>query len=261
MVFIAHLSDMHLGAFNFKEDFLISAINKVNELNTDLAVVTGDITQNGFYAEFETAAKYLDLIECPVLVVPGNHDARHMGTESFEEIVTKRCNTLKLITKRCNTLSVTTSEISAIGLDSSEPDLDYGKVGRWHQKRMENELKYAGGKNLYKIIALHHHIIPVPKTGRERNVLIDAGDVLESVIDGNADLVLSGHKHVPYAWQLQGTGFVTAGTVSSLKLRGKDICSFNTINIKDDDVEIVLNYVDGSSRVLAKYKNMCKVID
>jgi len=250
MVFIAHLSDIHLGAFNFKEDFLISAINKVNELNTDLVIVTGDITQNGFYAEFETAAKYLDLIESPLLVVPGNHDARHIGNECFEE----------LITKRCNTLNVRTSEISAIGLDSSEADLDYGKVGRWQQKRMEVELEHASEKNLYKIIALHHHIIPVPKTGRERNVLIDAGDVLKSVIDGNADLVLSGHKHVPYAWQLQNTAFVTAGTVSSLKLRGKDTCSFNTVNIKEDDVEIVLNYVDGSSRTLAEYKNMCKVI-
>jgi len=250
MVFIAHLSDIHLGAFNFKEDFLISAINKVNELNTDLVIVTGDITQNGFYAEFETAAKYLDLIESPLLVVPGNHDARHIGNKCFEE----------LITKRCNTLNVRTSEINAIGLDSSEADLDYGKVGRWQQKRMEVELEHACEKNLYKIIALHHHIIPVPKTGRERNVLIDAGDVLKSVIDGNADLVLSGHKHVPYAWQLQNTAFVTAGTVSSLKLRGKDTCSFNTVNIKEDDVEIVLNYVDGSSRTLAEYKNMCKVI-
>ena len=44
---------------------------------------------------------------------------------------------------------------------------------------------------LYSIIALHHHIIPVPKTGRERNVLSDAGDILESIIEGGANLVLS----------------------------------------------------------------------
>lgn len=111
------------------------------------------------------------------------------------------------------------------------------------------------------MIALHHHLIPIPKTGRERNVLTDAGDILKSVIEGNADLVLSGHKHVPHAWQLENTAFVTAGTVSSLKLRGKDICSFNTINIKEDNVEIVLNQADGNSRILAKYENMCKVIN
>lgn len=251
MVFIAHLSDMHIGAINFKEDFLISAINKVNEFDTDLVIVTGDITENGYYAEFEKAAKYMDLIESPLLVVPGNHDARHIGNECFEE----------LIKKRCGNLNVRTNEIKAIGLDSSEPDLDYGKVGRAQQKKMETELKFAGKKNLYKMIALHHHLIPIPKTGRERNVLTDAGDILKSVIEGNADLVLSGHKHVPHAWQLENTAFVTAGTVSSLKLRGKDICSFNTINIKEDNVEIVLNQADGNSRILAKYENMCKVIN
>ena len=136
MVFIAHLSDIHIGAINFKEDFLISAINKVNEFDTDLVIVTGDITENGYYAEFETAAKYMDLIESPLLVVPGNHDARHIGNECFEE----------LIKKRCGNLNVRTNEIKAIGLDSSEPDLDYGKVGRAQQKKMETELKFAGKK-------------------------------------------------------------------------------------------------------------------
>jgi Icc protein len=249
MVFIVHLSDLHVGAINFKSDYLISAINKINEIETDLVIITGDITENGYYPEFETAAKYIDLIESPLLVVPGNHDARHIGNECFEE----------LIKKRCGTLNVKTNEICAIGLDSSEPDLDYGKVGRTQQKIMENELEKASKNNLYKIIALHHHLIPIPKTGRERNVLTDAGDILKSIIDGHANLVLSGHKHVPHAWQLHNTAFVTAGTVSSLKLRGKDICSFNTINIKEDNVDIDLNYVDGQKHVLAKYENNCKV--
>ena len=250
MVLLAHLSDFHIGALNFKREYLINEINNINELEADLVIITGDITENGYYVEFEKAAEYVESIESPLLVVPGNHDARHIGNECFEE----------LIKKHCGTLNVRTNDISAIGLDSSEPDLDYGKVGRAQQKKMERELKIAGEKYLYKIIALHHHLIPVPKTGRERNVLTDAGDILKSVIDANADLVLSGHKHVPYAWQLQNTAFVTAGTVSSLKLRGKDICSFNTINIKEDNVEIMLNQADGNSRILANYENMCKVI-
>lgn len=251
MAFIAHLSDMHVGAINFKEELLLNAINKVNDLDPNLVIVTGDVTENGYYAEFERAAEYLDLLKAPLLVVPGNHDARHIGNECFEE----------LIKKRCGTLDVKTPEISAVGLDSSEPDLDYGKVGRTQQASMEKELKRAGKDSLYKIIALHHHIIPVPKTGRERNVLTDAGDILKSIIDGEADIVLSGHKHVPYVWFVGDTTFVTAGTVSSLKLRGKDICSFNTIDIQPDSVEIVLNQADGKSKRLAKFENRCKVID
>ncbi len=250
MVFIVHLSDMHVGAINFREDLLSDAINRSNELNPDLVIVTGDITDNGYYHEFVDAAEYLDLIESPMLAVPGNHDSRHMGTESFEE----------LIRKRCSTLSVRNEQIKAIGLDSSEPDLDYGKVGRSQQKRLEKLLNKTENSDLYKIIALHHHLIPVPKTGRERNVLTDAGDILMSIIDGNADLVLSGHKHVPHVWKLENTAFVTAGTVSSMKLRGKDICSFNTIDIQEESVEITLKQSDGNSKILARYENKCKVI-
>jgi Icc protein len=122
---------------------------------------------------------------------------------------------------------------------------------------MEEELRKSKNKNYYKIIALHHHIIPVPKTGRERNVLTDAGDILKSLIDGDADIVLSGHKHVPHVWLLEKTAFVTAGTVSSLKLRGKDISSFNTVDIQDDRIEIVLNTADGKCRCLSRHEKVC----
>lgn len=42
--------------------------------------------------------------------------------------------------------------LKVIGLDSSEPDLDYGRIGRSQQSWMENELKIADEENLYKII-------------------------------------------------------------------------------------------------------------
>ena len=118
-------------------------------------------------------------------------------------------------------------------------------MGRPQQIWMEDELLKAQNNNQYQIIALHHHIIPVPKTGRERNVLADAGDILHSLTNNNVDLVISGHKHVPHVWELQKTVFVTAGTVSSLKLRGKDINSFNTYNIEENALEINLNQADG----------------
>ena len=37
-----------------------------------------------------------------------------------------------------------------------------------------------------------------------------------------SNLVLSGHKHVPYAWRLENLFVVNAGTVSSLRLQGQD---------------------------------------
>ena len=247
MPFIAQISDLHVGSLNFKEDLLINAIDDVNNIHPDVTIITGDITENGYYLEYEKALTFLDDIKSPILVVPGNHDARHVGDECFEELIKNRYGILK---DKKHGLKV-------IGLDSSEPDLDYGRVGRTQQAWMEKQLKYADEENLYKIIALHHHIIPVPKTGRERNVLSDAGDILQSLMNGKADLVLSGHKHMPHFWMMEDTTFITAGTVSSLRLRGKQQSSFNTIDIDEDFIEIILNNADGTKKCLAKYENTC----
>ena len=65
-------------------------------------------------------------------------------------------------------------------MTAANQTFDYGKVGRV-QQYMEKELKKAG-KVTYKIIALHHHIIPVPQTGRERNVFGDAGYITITLI-------------------------------------------------------------------------------
>jgi Icc protein len=247
MVFIAHFSDFHVGSVSFREELILDAIDRINEIKPDVSIVTGDLTDNGYYHEFEQVEEYLEDIKSPLLVVPGNHDARHVGDQSFRELIRERYGTLNV-----------KNNIEVIGMDSSEPDLNYGKIGRLQQAKMELELDKASKKGFYKIIALHHHIIPVPRTGRERNVLSDAGDILYSIIEKDADLVLSGHKHVPHVWMVQNTAFVTAGTVSSLKLRGKDTSSFNTLDIGEDVIEILLNSSDGKVSCLAKYENKCR---
>lgn len=247
MVFIAHLSDFHVGSISFQEDLLLKSIDSVNSMDPDVTIVTGDLTENGYYLEMEQVAEYLEIIKTPLMVVPGNHDARHVGDQCFREIIRERYGTIENI-----------GDLKIMGLDSSEPDLNYGKVGRAQQAWMEQQLDDASQNGMHKIIALHHHIIPVPRTGRERNVLSDAGDILYSIIEKNADVVLSGHKHVPHVWMVQNTAFATAGTVSSLKLRGKDPASFNTVNIDDDYIEILLNTADGITRRLVKYENRCR---
>ena len=65
----------------------------------------------------------------------------------------------------------------------------------------------------FRLLMLHHHLLPIPGTGRERNMVYDAGDVLEVLQECGVNLVLSGHKHVPYAWRLESLFVVNAGTV------------------------------------------------
>jgi len=98
---------------------------------------------------------------------------------------------------------------------------------------IRNKLK---GDNRLKILLLHHHLIPIPGTGRECNIPVDAGDALKLCRDIPIDLVLSGHKHLPWIWRMENTFFITAGTATTTRLKGKSYPSFNIFQIKNNVV-------------------------
>jgi 3',5'-cyclic-AMP phosphodiesterase len=116
---IAQLSDIHCGSPHFVPSLLDRAIVEVNELHPDVVVVSGDLTGDGYRAEYELAREYLDKIACErMIVIPGNHDSRNVGYVHFEELFGERRSELHL------------SGVSILAVDSTEPDLDNGLIGR-----------------------------------------------------------------------------------------------------------------------------------
>ena len=87
---IVQLSDIHCGEITFNAKAMESIIEQINEMQPDLAVVAGDLTAAGYEWEFAEAADWLDQIECPTVVIPGNHDARNVGYMHFEHYFGER---------------------------------------------------------------------------------------------------------------------------------------------------------------------------
>lgn len=225
---IAHLSDLHCGSPFFVPSMLARAIDEVNELEPDVVVVSGDLTNEGFVQDYELAREYLDRFECEhVVVIPGNHDSRNVGYLHFEDLIGPRNEVLH------------TAGMSIVAIDSTEPDLNNGRVGRGRYDWIREQFRYPAD---LRVFVLHHHLLPIPGTGRERSVVFDAGDVLEVLQDAGVDLVLSGHKHVPYAWQLESLFVVNAGTVSTTRLRGRVRPCYNLIEITPELVTIDQKY-------------------
>jgi 3',5'-cyclic AMP phosphodiesterase CpdA len=221
---IAQLSDLHCGGPYFVPNLLERAISEVNDLRPDIVVCSGDLTTFGFRHEYQLAREYVDRIECESLVVvPGNHDSRNVGYLHFEELFGTRNSVLRK------------EGVTIVAVDSTEPDLDHGQVGRGRYRWIEEQ--FADESRL-RIFVLHHHLLPVPGTGRERNVVYDAGDVIECLQHAGVHLVLSGHKHVPYAWRLENLFVVNTGTVSSLRLRGKTRPCYNVIEVSGSHVAV-----------------------
>ena len=243
MTIIAHISDLHVSDDAFDEAVFMEAVTEINNLQPDMIILTGDITNNGYYRQYQQALKYLDMFDAPLFAVPGNHDSRNLGHQSFEELIGE--SSWKL-TKE--------DDFMVIGLDSSSPDEDGGHVGNPQRMWMEHQLDQCVINDLSSIIALHHHVIPIPNTGRERNVLSDAGDLLKTLTTHEVDLILCGHKHVPNVWRINDTIVVNAGSISSNKLRGKIGNSYNVYIIGDDTIEIFLNNVGGEKFLFGKYQ-------
>jgi Icc protein len=234
---VAHISDLHCGERYFVPNLLERAIDEINQLAPDVVVCSGDLTAFGFRQEFQSAREYLDKLECDAFVViPGNHDSRNVGYVHFEELFGERNSVLQV------------GGVTIVSVDSTEPDLDNGQIGRGRYPWIEEQ--FAGPADL-RIFVMHHHLLPVPGTGRERNIVFDAGDAIECLQRANVDLVLSGHKHVPYAWRLENLFIVNAGTVSTLRLRGHGRPCYNVIEIDDRHVDVWRRYpYHGQERII-----------
>ena len=215
---IAQLSDLHCGSPHFVPDLMERAIAEINDLKPDIVVCSGDLTTFGFKEEYAAAKRYLDRIECEAFVViPGNHDSRNVGYVHFEELFGERNSVLRR------------AGATVVAVDSTEPDLDHGQIGRGRYGWIEEQ--FAAEPSDFRVFVLHHHLLPIPGTGRERNVVYDAGDAIECLQRAGVHLVLSGHKHVPYAWKLENLFVVNTGTVSTLRLRGHTRPCYNVVEV------------------------------
>ena len=67
MPLIVHISDLHISELGFEEDVFIKAVAEINAINPDMIILTGDLTNNGYYSEFIQATKYLEMFDACLL--------------------------------------------------------------------------------------------------------------------------------------------------------------------------------------------------
>ncbi len=217
---IVQISDIHCGSSHFDENLMMNTIIQVNEIKPDVLIVTGDLTMDGYYDEYKKAVNYIKQFKVKKkLIVPGNHDSRNVGYKLFEKLIGNAFKVIKI-----------NNDMIICGADSTEPDLDDGQIGRYHTLQLK---KIFFGNYKFRILALHHHVISVPNSGREMNILRDAGDVLKMAVKSKVNLILSGHKHIPHIWNFEGIKILTCSTTTSRRIRGMNNPSYNIIHISN----------------------------
>jgi 3',5'-cyclic-AMP phosphodiesterase len=245
---IAQISDIHCGHAYFDGELLDDAIAEVNELKPDVVVVAGDLTSEGYAPQFRQAKKYLDrLMDLPMVVIPGNHDLMNVGFLHFRDAFGKSDGTLRIPFRGSESRFAT-----VVAVNSSKPDLADGEIG--HSKYDWIRRSFYEYPDDYRVFVLHHHLVSIPGTGRERNIVWDAGDVLALLAELDVNLVMSGHKHVPNVWQFGEMLLVNSGTASSHRVRGYTRPSYNVIEVDDERVRVMQCYPGMGEVVAANYQ-------
>ena len=215
---IVQLSDIHIGSL-FVQSVFDAVVDEVNRLKPDAIIVTGDLTDDGLLFQFEKARNELKRFACPnIIVVAGNHDYRHTGYLLFKKFFPSK-------------QIYEFDEAFVVTLGTARPDRDEGEVGYRQNQWMEKTLsRFPETKP--KIIAMHHHLIGIPDTGTDKIIILDAGDTLRTCLHSGVDLVLCGHKHRPWVWNLGRLEIAYAGTASTTRFRGFFENCYNIIEIE-----------------------------
>lgn len=239
---IAQVSDIHCGEVSFSEAAMRSVVDRVNAMEPDLVAVVGDITGAGYEWEYEEAANWIEQFGQPVVVIPGNHDYRNVGYIHFQRLYGRGFCRHRQEFDPLRAERLGSSGLTLVGVNSAEPDVNEGNLGLENYPWVREQF---GEPDDVKVFAIHHHLVSIPGTGRERNIITDAGDVLAELTRLDVDLVLSGHKHVPFFWGVNGMLVCNSGTATTKRVRGLTPPSWNEIQIDASTIKVFLHYPDG----------------
>jgi len=231
------ISDLHIGGL-FKKNVFDIIVDEVNSLKPTAIIVSGDLTDDGLIFQFQQAKKEIEKFNCPNLIVfPGNHDYRHTGYLLFKKFFSSR-------------QVYEFDDIVVLTVGTARPDRDEGEVGNRQNLWMEESLKKYGDR--IKIVAMHHHLIAIPDTGYANVVgILDAGDTLRACLESKVDLVLCGHKHRPWQWNLGSLKIAYAGTACSWRYRGVFEDTYNIIEIEHGKINVDIKIVGGKRMALS----------
>jgi len=228
---IVQLSDIHVGS-QFQESVFDKVVSEVNELKPDSILISGDLTNEGLIKEYEKCKELVSRFDCKkIIAISGNHDYRNSGYLAFKKFFPFQ------------TINELSDDVVLVTIGTARPDRNEGEAGYRQNLWLERTMQKYQDK--IKILAMHHHLVGIPDTGSDRVTVIDAGDVLRTILDTKVDLVLCGHKHRPWIWSFSDLSIVNAGTASSDRVRGLFENSYNIVTIEDKKIQVDLKIVGG----------------
>ncbi|MFQ6051224.1 MAG: metallophosphoesterase family protein [Candidatus Hydrothermarchaeota archaeon] len=253
---IIHTGDLDIS-YNMNEEKeyrLKCFLNEIEKSDADLLVIAGDIVETGIEKNYEKASEVLGKINIETILVPGNHDFYYGGNVPFSSYFYDLQTALDIDGihvrgKKFKKPLFISDNYMLIGICTARRDESGGVIGHGQHIVTESLFKKYGNEK-YKILVMHHHLLPIPIGGLENNIIKDVGDIIRMISDCSIDLVLTGHQHHPWACrhssginEMHCATVLTCGSPTMNTLRGFRYNSYNIIRINDESRNLEEAYV------------------
>jgi Icc protein len=149
----------------------------------DMALATGDISDNGSEQAYERAGDYFDRLPAEVFWLAGNHDRRDL----MEKVLGREGRLVGAIAAGC---------WQVVMLNSQIPGEVGGELGAEELEWLQTCLEDAAGREHFTLICLHHQPVPVGSAWIDQQQLADS-EAFFALIDRFPLVrgILWGHVH------------------------------------------------------------------
>lgn len=233
MSLVLHMSDPHFGTE--QPDVCAALLQLAQQVQPDVAILSGDVTQRARRGQFAAARRFLDTLDAPVkLVIPGNHDIPlfNLAERFFNPYGNYRREFGEELDPQFSN-----KDLFIIGVNTTRPWRHKdGEVSAQQIEHVSQKLQRALPHQL-RIVVVHQPVFVERDSDRE-NLLHGHNLAIKAWSVAGADLILSGHIHLAYVRNLKEqlqdlpsrTWIVSAGTALSKRLRDGHPNSVNLIH-------------------------------
>lgn len=217
MARIAHLADLHFGEGDAASSAALAA--DIRAQAPEAVVVSGDLTRRARSREFSAALAFLEALEAPLLVVPGNHDIPRDDVLARFLHPRRRWHAARSVAWR-DVLRL--PGLRLIGLDSvsrAQWHLDWAAGAFSVARRAGLEAALALPGEAMTIVACHHPLRH-PSWAAGRRVPRHAEEIIALLRAHGVAAVLCGHLHSAALTPLGLDGPLQVVAPSALSQRG-----------------------------------------
>ena len=256
MLRILHGSDLQMGR-PFRPRAAKALRQLAFEVDPNLIVISGDLTQRAKVHEFQAAWKLLEeLPQVPIVVTPGNHDVPLY--RFWERLLVPYRSWSRTIPHDLDSVTVVPGA-TVVALNSASPwsAIVGGRLTqaqlRFARQSFDNE-----STDGIRVLVTHHHFVCKSAGGGGRPIPT-APLIINQIEEMEVDVVLSGHLHRMQVAMSRdvvpgknlGVPLITAGTATSRRGRGEEegTNSVNVLDVTEDQIKVTPYLLRNSEQV------------